>query len=78
MINVNCAIFYHNKVRIGAILENNKGETIIAASLLENEVPNLETIETLAILRGLQLCAHQGIPKVIVESDCVLVIKELQ
>lgn len=36
----------------------------MAASLLKNEVPNLETIETLAIFRGLQLCARQGIPKI--------------
>lgn len=36
----------------------------MAASLLKNEVPNLETIETLAIFRGLQVCAHQGIPKI--------------
>lgn len=73
------AIFFdHQKVEIEAILKNNKGDTIMAANLLENEVLNPETIETLVILRGLQLCAHQGIPKIIVESDCLLVIKKLE
>lgn len=73
------AIFYDlQKVGIRAILRNNKGNTIMATNLLENEVPNPETIETLAKLRGLQLCVLQGIPNIIVESDCLLVIKEHQ
>lgn len=77
--SVDDTIFFdHNKAVIRVILKNNKRETIMASSLLENEVYNPEAIETLVIFRGLQLCAHQGIPKIIVESDCLLVIKELQ
>lgn len=58
-LNVDGAIFFdHNMAGIEAILRNNKGETIMGAIMLENEFPNPETIESLAILRRLQLCAH--------------------
>lgn len=77
-LNVDGAIFFNpQKVGIGAIFRDNKGDIIMAASLIENKVPNLETIETLAIPRGLQLCAHLGIPKILLKSDCLLVMKEL-
>lgn len=41
--------FDHNKAVIRVILKNNKRETIMASSLLENEVYNPEAIETLVI-----------------------------
>lgn len=72
------AIFFNQqKARIGIILRNNKGDIIMEASLIENDVSNLETIETWAILRGLQLYAHQEISKIIEKSDCLTVIKKL-
>lgn len=38
-LNVDSAIFFdHQKVEIEAILKNNKGDTIMATSLLENDV----------------------------------------
>lgn len=67
-LNVYVTIFSdHKKAGIGAILRNNEGENIMAITLLENEVLNLETVGTLAILKGLQLFSHQGIPKIIVK-----------
>lgn len=56
-LNVNGAIFFNlQKAGIGAILRDNKGEPIMATSIKGEALFNPETIEGLAILRGLQLC----------------------
>lgn len=78
-LNLDGALFFNQqKARIGAILRDSIGNIIMTTSLLENVVVNPKTIKTVAILRGLQLCFHQDIPKIIVKSDCLVVIKELQ
>lgn len=38
---------------------------------------NPDSIEALAILRSLQLCLHQEIPKLIIESNYLLLVKEI-
>lgn len=71
-------MFYdHQKVGDGVILRDSKGDLILAASILENEVHNLETVEALTILRGIQLCLHQGVHNLIIESDSQIYVNEL-
>lgn len=53
--------FDHHKARIGAILRDDKGEIVIAASKMENEVNDPKSIELLAMFKGLQLCVNMGI-----------------
>lgn len=38
---------------------------------------NLETLESLAIFKGLQQCIHLGLSKIIIESDCQQVVNEI-
>lgn len=38
---------------------------------------DLETIEALAILRGLQLCLHLEISNLKIKSDCLLLVEEI-
>lgn len=38
---------------------------------------NPKIVKLLAILWGLQLCLHQSIANLIVESDCLLVVEEI-
>lgn len=59
-----------------AILRNEQGEFIMEASKMENEVANPTTIEALALLRGLQFCVTWGMPMVILESDCLMLVNE--
>lgn len=49
----------------------------MAASIAEPHVAQLESIKALSILRGLQLCMHQGFSNLIIESDCLLVVEEI-
>lgn len=58
-------------------MRDSQGSTILAASLFEVNVHQLEAIESIAILRDLQLCLHQGIPNLSIESDCLLVFKAI-
>lgn len=53
-----------------AILRDYKGDVIMVASMLEKEVSNPKSIESLAIFRGLQLSIHLGISNLIIKSDC--------
>lgn len=48
------------------------------ASIKERVLQEPETVECLAILRGLQLCIHLGISCLTVESDCQHVAHQLQ
>ncbi|CAI9763030.1 unnamed protein product [Fraxinus pennsylvanica] len=50
----------------------------MAATKREDDVDEAATIEALAILRGLQLCIPFGIPKIVIEIDCLLLVQELQ
>lgn len=60
------------------ILGDIRGEVILAATISENQLQQLESIESLAILRGLQMCSHLGIQHLILESDCQVVVNELR
>lgn len=51
---------------------------VLAASKGEEEVSNPTTVEILAIFCGLQLCANMGIGKLIIGSDCLMMVYELQ
>ena len=50
----------------------------MAASKAESEVEELEAVELIAVLRGLQLCVSMGISRIQVESDCLLVVEALE
>lgn len=52
-----------------------RGQAIFATS--KREVAQAESIESLSILRGLQLSTHQGFINIIIESDCLLVVNEI-
>lgn len=49
----------------------------MAASTAESNVPNPEFIEALVIVRGLQLYMHHEISNRIIESNCLLLVEEL-
>lgn len=63
-----------HKVGVGFVLRDWKGNAIFAASISEQDVEDLATIESFAILRGLQHCLHQGISTLIMKNDCQLVV----
>ncbi|XP_041004081.1 uncharacterized protein LOC121249435 [Juglans microcarpa x Juglans regia] len=75
---VDGAVFlYVRKVGVGVVLRDDKGKLVMPASKIENEVENPSTIELVALLRGLQLIVHLGFSKLVVESDCMLLVQEL-
>lgn len=77
-LNVDGALFFDlQEAGVGVILRDSKGDEIMAASLLENEVSNLESIESLATLRGLQPSMHLGISHLTFERDCQVEVNEL-
>lgn len=49
---------------------------MMATSITEPHIAQPKTVEALAILRGLQLCVHQGFNPITIESDCMLVVVE--
>lgn len=76
--NVDGALFFdHKKSGIGCLLRDHQGQTLMAASLVDNCVINPESNEALAILRSLQLCLRQGIHGLIIECDCSLLVEEI-
>lgn len=52
-------------------------KVIMLASVAESIVASPEAIEALAVLKSLQICTHLGIPNLIIESDCLLLVEEL-
>lgn len=55
-LNVDEVVFFNqNKVGVGLILRNEHGQTLLAASLLEERLKIGEEVELATILRGLQL-----------------------
>lgn len=60
---------------MGAVLRDNNGEIILAASMKERTLLLLEATECIAIPRGLQLYIPLGINKLIVETNCQLIMQ---
>ncbi|XP_040987646.1 uncharacterized protein LOC121235362 [Juglans microcarpa x Juglans regia] len=78
-LNVDEAVFSDmRKTGIGLILRDSYGKMVMTTTISEIEVNEPATIELLAVLRGLQLCIPLGIPKLIIESDYLLMVQELQ
>lgn len=77
-LNMDGAVFSELQIAgVGVIVRDHAGKAILEASIPEASVANAKTIEAIAILRGLQICMHQGISKLINESDCLVVIEEI-
>ncbi|XP_042983206.1 uncharacterized protein LOC122312616 [Carya illinoinensis] len=78
-LNIDGALFSDQcKAGVGAVLRDNEGDVIFAASKSEPDIAYSLEIEFLTILRGLQLCMSLGITKLRVESDSLLVVQELE
>lgn len=54
------------------MLRDKKREVLMAVSKVEHEISELESVELLAMFRGLQFSLHLGIKKVVLESDSLL------
>ncbi|XP_042974784.1 uncharacterized protein LOC122306423 [Carya illinoinensis] len=77
-LNIDGATFPELSVAgVGVVLRNHKGEVIVACSKVEKEVSSAEFIEAVALLRGLQLCVQWGIPKLMLETDCLILVNAL-
>ncbi|KAF5481279.1 hypothetical protein F2P56_001946, partial [Juglans regia] len=77
-LNVDGAmIFSQHKVGVGVILKDERGSVIMVANKIENEV-DLETVELVAMFGGLQFYLQLGISRLILVSDCLVLINELQ
>lgn len=78
-LNVDGVMFSDlHRVSVGVVLRDDKGDIVIAASKMENEVVDPEDIELLAIFKDLEPCANLVIQKLIIKSDCLLVTQVLQ
>lgn len=77
-INVDGAFFFDiQKAVIRFICRDHGGRVILVGSTMERNVGEPKTIEALVVLRSLQHCASQGITHLIMESDCYLLVEEL-
>ncbi|CAI9780907.1 unnamed protein product [Fraxinus pennsylvanica] len=78
-MNVDGAIFEDiRKAGVGVVLRDASGEVLMTATKREDDVDEAATIEALALLQGLQLCIPFDIPKIVIETDCLLLVQELQ
>lgn len=78
-LNMDGAIFFdYQKVGISFILRDEQGETLKVASKVETQVNKPEDIELLDIFRVMQTSAGMSIQHLVVESDNLPMIKELQ
>lgn len=77
-LNVDGALFLDKKAAgIVAILRDCHGNLLMAASMKE-ELTQPETIESLAIVHGLQFCLQMGIKALIVEFDRRVLVAKVQ
>ncbi|XP_035541668.1 uncharacterized protein LOC118344672 [Juglans regia] len=77
-LNVDGAIFANPHVAgVGVILRDSEGTVLLAASMKESEVGDPAKIDMVAMLRGLRLCIPMGIEKLILESDSLLMVNQM-
>ncbi|XP_041001634.1 uncharacterized protein LOC121247334 [Juglans microcarpa x Juglans regia] len=77
-LNVDGAMFGdQNFAGVGVLLRDHNGDVVVACSKSEREVSSAEFIEATTLLKGLQLCAQWGVPKVLLETDCLILVHAL-
>ncbi|XP_042980029.1 uncharacterized protein LOC122310214 [Carya illinoinensis] len=77
-LNIDGATFpEHSVAGIGVVLRDQYGEVVVACSKVEKDVSSDEFIEAVALLRGLQLCIQWGVPKIMLETDCLVLVNAL-
>lgn len=77
-LNVDRAMFVESqKASVGAIVQDHARKVILVSSFPKENVADAKSIEAIAIIRGLQICMHQCISKLIIESDCLGVVEEI-
>lgn len=67
-----------SRAAIGAVIRDSSGAVIMSVAKRELATMKILEVEGIAILRGLQFSMHLGIHHLIIESDSLLVINELQ
>lgn len=78
-LNTDRALFFDSQEEgISVILRDCKNEILMAASIKEMTLFQPEIMECLAICRGLQQCIPFGISHLVVESDCLSVVQQIQ
>uniref|UniRef100_A0ACD6ATS5 Uncharacterized protein n=1 Tax=Avena sativa TaxID=4498 RepID=A0ACD6ATS5_AVESA len=63
---------------IGAVIRDDRGRFIAACNDPVHYAIDANTLEAMAVRRGLALANEVGCPKIIVQSDCLQVIETLQ
>ncbi|XP_035545068.1 uncharacterized protein LOC118348173 [Juglans regia] len=77
-LNVDAATFPGwDKAGVGAVLRDEKGRILMAFSRAEILLKGSESLELLAIFRGMQQCVTMGVSHLVVESDSLLSIDAL-
>lgn len=64
------------KADIGMVLRDEHNKFWFVASMEKHEVSDLEDIKLLEILRGLHISTSMSIKRILVENDCLLMVKE--
>ena len=59
------------------MLRDEVGKVILYMSKIENEMEEMEDIESLAALHGLQMICHMGVGVIILKSDSLNVVEAL-
>jgi hypothetical protein len=62
---------------IGAVIRDHTGNCLVACSEQSEEVVALEIAEALAMRRAIILAKEEGFSKIIVNSDCLSVVKRV-
>ncbi|XP_042973060.1 uncharacterized protein LOC122304862 [Carya illinoinensis] len=77
-LNIDGATFNDQSIAgIGVVLRDHNGEVVVTCSKVEKEVSSVEFIDAIALLRGLQLCVQWGVPKIMLEIDCLILVNAL-
>ncbi|XP_042980176.1 uncharacterized protein LOC122310347 [Carya illinoinensis] len=77
-LNIDGAAFpKHSVAGVGVVLRNHNGEVVVACSKVEKEVSSTEFIEAVALLRDLQLCIQWGVPKLMFETNFLILVNAL-
>ncbi|KAF5475196.1 hypothetical protein F2P56_007026 [Juglans regia] len=78
-LNVDGVIFFdYQKAGVGVVVRDENGQVVMTVSKSEHEVIEAESVELLAMFRGLQFSSQLGINKIILEIDNLLLVETLQ
>lgn len=77
-LNTDAAMFKNNRIGLGGVVRNHKGDVMMATCVMEDGGEDVDVAEALSARHGIQVAVDAGFRQLILEVDCLKLFNYLR